>query len=104
VALYTDPEEIYLMKKTGDVIMYDATKKQEKVKISNVIKVGKDQSYLVSMLCPKNCSRSALPILYIAGLLVAKIVRFPPLSVLNRGLQLLPLPRICIITSLVNCP
>jgi hypothetical protein len=41
VALYTDPEEIYLMKKTGDVIMYDATKKQEKVKISNVIKVKK---------------------------------------------------------------
>ena len=39
MALYTDPEEIYLMKKTGDVIMYDATKKQEKVKISNVIKV-----------------------------------------------------------------
>lgn len=37
VALYTDPEEIYLMKKSGDVILYDATKKQENVKISNVI-------------------------------------------------------------------
>jgi hypothetical protein len=39
VALYTDPEEIYLMKKSGDVIMYDATEKKEHVKISNVIKV-----------------------------------------------------------------
>ncbi len=39
MALYTDPEEIYLMKKSGDVIMYDATEKKEHVKISNVIKV-----------------------------------------------------------------
>ena len=41
MALYTDFEEIYLMKKSGDVIMYDATEKKEHVKISNVIKVNK---------------------------------------------------------------
>jgi len=35
VALYTDPEEIYLMKKNGNVVLYDATKQQETVKIAN---------------------------------------------------------------------
>ena len=35
VALYTEPEEIYLMKKNGTVVLYDATSKSETVKISN---------------------------------------------------------------------
>lgn len=35
VALYTDPEEIYLMKKNGNVVLYDATKKLEAIKITN---------------------------------------------------------------------
>jgi len=35
VALYTEPEEIYLMKKNGNVVLYDATAKRETVKISN---------------------------------------------------------------------
>merc|ERR1712088_1301321 len=34
VALYTEPEEIYLMKKDGTVVLYDATHKTETVKIS----------------------------------------------------------------------
>lgn len=33
VALYTEPEEIYLMKKNGTVVLYDATAKTETVKI-----------------------------------------------------------------------
>jgi len=35
VALYTDPEEIYLVRKDGHVMMYDATKMKETVKIRN---------------------------------------------------------------------
>jgi len=35
VALYTEPEEIYLVRKDGQVIMYDATNLQEEVKIRN---------------------------------------------------------------------
>jgi len=35
VALYTDPEEIYLMKKNGNVVLYDAWEKRETVKITN---------------------------------------------------------------------
>jgi len=35
VALYTDPEEIYLMKKNGNVVLYDATLKSESLKIDN---------------------------------------------------------------------
>jgi len=35
VALFTDPEEIYLVKKSGDVVTYDATKKTEKIRIAN---------------------------------------------------------------------
>jgi len=35
VALYTEPEEIYLMKKNGTVVLYDATAKTETVKIDN---------------------------------------------------------------------
>jgi len=37
VALFTDPEEIYLVKKNGDVVTYDATKKTELMKIKNPI-------------------------------------------------------------------
>mgnify|MGYP006864094919 CR=1 FL=1 len=32
-----DPEEIYLVKKNGDVVTYDATKKTELMKIKNPI-------------------------------------------------------------------
>ena len=35
VALFTEPEEIYLVKKSGDVVLYDASKKMESVKIAN---------------------------------------------------------------------
>jgi len=35
VALYTDPEEIYLVRKDGHVMMFDATNQQEYVKIKN---------------------------------------------------------------------
>lgn len=35
VALYTEPEEIYLMKKSGNVVLYDATSKKETIKINN---------------------------------------------------------------------
>ena len=35
MALYTDPEEIYLVRKDGHVMMYDATKMKETVKIRN---------------------------------------------------------------------
>lgn len=35
VALFTEPEEIYLVKKNGDVVLYDATKKLESTKIAN---------------------------------------------------------------------
>jgi len=35
VALFTEPEEIYLVKKSGDVVLYDATKKTETTKIAN---------------------------------------------------------------------
>lgn len=35
VALFTEPEEIYLVKKNGDVVLYDATKKLESIKIAN---------------------------------------------------------------------
>jgi len=35
IALYTEPEEIYLMKKNGTVVLYDATCKTETVKISS---------------------------------------------------------------------
>jgi len=37
VALYTEPEEIYLMKEDGTVVLYDATKKIETVKTSSPI-------------------------------------------------------------------
>jgi len=37
LALFTDPEEIYLVKKNGDVVTYDATKKTELMKIKNPI-------------------------------------------------------------------
>jgi hypothetical protein len=33
VALFTEPEEIYLVKKNGDVVLYDANAKTETVKI-----------------------------------------------------------------------
>jgi hypothetical protein len=35
VALFTDPEEIYIMKRNGDVVMYDANAKTEIIKIAN---------------------------------------------------------------------
>jgi hypothetical protein len=35
VALFTEPEEIYLVKKNGDVVLYDADTKSENVKIAN---------------------------------------------------------------------
>ena len=35
VALFTEPEEIYLVKKNGDVVIYDANTKTETVKIAN---------------------------------------------------------------------
>ncbi len=35
VALFTDPEEIYIMKRNGDVVTYDANTKTEIVKIAN---------------------------------------------------------------------
>ena len=35
VALFTNPEEIYIMKRNGDVVMYDANKKIETIKIAN---------------------------------------------------------------------
>ena len=41
VALYTDPEEIYLVRKDGNVIMFDATNLKEEVKIRNSIRVSK---------------------------------------------------------------
>jgi hypothetical protein len=34
---FSDPEEIYLVKKNGDVVTYDATKKTELMKIKNPI-------------------------------------------------------------------
>jgi len=44
VALYTEPEEIYLMKKNGNVVLYDATAKKETVKISNTAAPAQDNS------------------------------------------------------------
>jgi hypothetical protein len=44
VALFTDPEEIYIMKKDGDVIMYDADTKVETVRISNENKTHQSPS------------------------------------------------------------
>ncbi len=35
VALFTDPEEIYIMKRSGDVVAYDANLRTETVKIPN---------------------------------------------------------------------
>jgi len=35
VALFTEPEEIYLVKKSGDVVLYDATSKNETTRIAN---------------------------------------------------------------------
>eukprot|EP00095_Tigriopus_kingsejongensis_P000696 snap_masked-scaffold58_size443543-processed-gene-2.4 protein:Tk00696 transcript:snap_masked-scaffold58_size443543-processed-gene-2.4-mRNA-1 annotation:"probable e3 ubiquitin ligase complex scf subunit sconb-like" len=35
VALFTDPEEIYIMKRNGDVVMFDANLKTETIKIAN---------------------------------------------------------------------
>ncbi len=35
VALFTDPEEFYVMKKTGNVVMFDANERTEIVKIAN---------------------------------------------------------------------
>ena len=35
IALYTEPEEIFLMKKNGTVVLFDATNKTETVKIAN---------------------------------------------------------------------
>jgi len=35
VALFTEPEEIYLVKKSGDVVLYDATRKNETTRIAN---------------------------------------------------------------------
>jgi len=35
VALFTDPEEFYIMKRSGNVVMYDASTKTETVKIAN---------------------------------------------------------------------
>ncbi len=35
VALFTDPEEIYIMKRSGDVVSYDANHRIETVKIAN---------------------------------------------------------------------
>jgi len=35
VALFTDPEEIYIMKRNGDVVAYDANTKTETIKIPN---------------------------------------------------------------------
>lgn len=35
VALFTEPEEIYLVKKNGDVVLYDANHKTETIKIAN---------------------------------------------------------------------
>ena len=35
VALYTDPEEIYLVRKDGTVMMYDPTNLKETLKIKN---------------------------------------------------------------------
>jgi len=43
VALYTEPEEIYLMKKNGNVVLYDATAKRETIKISNSCAPGPGQ-------------------------------------------------------------
>jgi len=48
VALYTDPEEIYLVRKDGHVFMYDATKTVEKVKITNPLVRSKDKSVVDS--------------------------------------------------------
>ena len=45
VALYTEPEEIYLMKKDGTVVLYDATKKTETVKISSPTLAGDNSDY-----------------------------------------------------------
>ena len=35
VALFTDPEEFYIMKRSGNVVMYDANTKTETLKIAN---------------------------------------------------------------------
>ena len=35
VALFTDPEELYIMKQSGNVVMYDANTKTETLKIAN---------------------------------------------------------------------
>ena len=35
MALFTDPEEIYIMKRSGDVVAYDANLRTETVKIPN---------------------------------------------------------------------
>ena len=40
VALYTDPEEIYLVRKDGTVMMYDPTNLKETPKIKNSKTVG----------------------------------------------------------------
>jgi len=45
VALYTEPEEIYLMKKDGTVVLYDATEKTETVKISSPTLSGENSDY-----------------------------------------------------------
>jgi len=45
VAIYTEPEEIYLMKKNGTVVLYDATNKTETVKISSPSLAGENSDY-----------------------------------------------------------
>ena len=47
VALYTEPEEIYLMKKDGTVVLYDATKKTETVKIPSPSLTGDNSNYQI---------------------------------------------------------
>ncbi len=43
VALYTEPEEIYLVMKDGNLNMYDATNKEMRVKITNPLLKGSNR-------------------------------------------------------------
>ena len=51
----SDPEEIYLVKKNGDVVTYDATKKTEQMKIKNPINNATNAAGKYSLVTKHHC-------------------------------------------------